>query len=233
MPIPLGRAFAALARALPKLLAIALCSAAVFFSAMFAGLVEARRHVSLQLVIGALSVLLVILHAVYLVAASRVVAASSKDRITIARLPMFGWVRAIVSIVVFVAAVAAAFTIAIKFLTPFPPSYAVVMATIAVVAWTPFLPILAVENRSFFAAVSHSAPDLGRFVWCGVWTSLPFPVITGLLVFPILGSKALSFGLFEGGVVAFPLLGLSLFAAVTTMTLVPTVVYAAIKPDVP
>lgn len=227
-PIPLGRALAALGQTMPNLLGYAGISATVFIGCAIGGSFILRAGLAPDsLLLFALVALLAILHAIYIVAASRVIARHCDD-VVVERLSLFGWIGAVLTILALIALIAAVLAVALILLTPEPPLYGAVVGTVAAIAWTPFLPRLAVGARSPFSAIM--APDLVRFVFCSVLTSVPFLAGVGFLAVPLFGSHSISFGLFEGGIIAFPLLGGWVFLAVTTMALVPTAVYAALGP---
>jgi hypothetical protein len=227
LPIPLGRAFAALGQTMPELLGYAGISATIFVGSSVGLSVVARAGFKFDgLFVIALVALFAILHAIYLVAASRVIARHCDD-VVVEKLSLFGWIGATLTILLLIGLIGAGLTVAIIALSPASPLYGACVGTVAAITWTPFLPRLAVAARDPIAAVF--APDLGRFIFCSALTSLPFLAVVGFFGAPLFGPDA-SYGLFEGGIIGFPLLGLWLFLAVTTMALVPTAVYAALGP---
>ncbi|MEI9904360.1 MAG: hypothetical protein WDN06_10590 [Asticcacaulis sp.] len=84
----------------------------------------------------------------------------------------------------------------------------------AILAWTPLVPAVAVGPVKW---------SPGRFA-TAVLTSLPFLALAE--VFGFVPQAAAAFGMFEGGIIIWPLLGLYAFLLSATAAIVPTVVYA-------
>ncbi len=106
---------------------------------------------------------------------------------------------------------------------PDPTPFFLPLALAALLAWTPIVP----------AAVVGPVPWSWRKFATAVLVSLPFLALTEVFGFIPQAVATFSnegFGMFEGGIITWPMLATHMFLASATAAIVPTVVYAGDAP---
>lgn len=162
-------------------------------------------------------------HAVFLMVASRVIARQVNSDSVRRPLSLWQWVVR----TAFLSACAFLSSYAYTSIIAYPLNYSVIIALAALVAWTPLLPILALETQTPWIAMRTIGRQLHHFTMRAFPLSLPLLAFTHWLGRPAQACSGECWGLFEGGAVMLPLLGAHMFVAAVTAALVPTIIYVS------
>jgi hypothetical protein len=108
-------------------------------------------------------------------------------------------------------------------LVGFPLGFWSVIVLSALFSVTPILPALALGG------IRLSAAFCLRFVAAAGVVALPWLLVIEVLGLPAQFSANEGWGMLEGGIILWPLLGGHMFLATTAATVIPTVVYVAMK----
>lgn len=106
-------------------------------------------------------------------------------------------------------------------LLPIPQAFSAVVVLSALFATTPILPALVIGSIRFSTAFWL------RFIATACTAALPWLLVIEALGLPAQVCTDEGWGLFEGGIIMWPLLGLHMFMATTAAVVIPTVVYFA------
>jgi hypothetical protein len=166
-------------------------------------------------------------HAAFMVAACRAIAHRIDPDLVSQRLPIANWMVCIVV----VGTLAAGIAVAVGRQLGSPMEVAGIVAASVALAWTPFLPAMALGIQSPVGALRVTLWYLPAFVPIAAIVSAPFLIVTELLGFPAQTCTGECWGLFEGGLFMLPLFGAHMFFASCMAALVSTVVYAAFYRD--
>jgi hypothetical protein len=162
-------------------------------------------------------------HAIFLMAASRVITRQINPDLVRRPLPLRRWIAGIAFLSVGGFLVSYTYTSII----PYPSNHSVIVVLAALVAWTPLLPILALEPDAPLTALRTIGRQLSRFIMQAALLSLPLLAFAQWLGRPAQTCTGECWGLFEGGALMFPLLGAHMFVAAVTAALVPTIIYVS------
>jgi hypothetical protein len=169
--------------------------------------------------------LFILLHAFYLIFAVRIFAKGENGFPEINNYSIFDWVRAISSVLLILAAAAAV----IYSMRAGWGLYATFLTFVALMSWTPILPVMAIDRLSLTSAIRALEVSAPSFYGTAVIASLPFLALIAFFGLPVLTCKGECWGLMEGGIFMFPLLGLFLFMATNTMALCSASAYLESK----
>lgn len=173
------------------------------------------------LVLGPMAVMFVAAHALYAIYASRRIARAIDPGLVEPIAPGH-WVGATVGISVVTVAIALPFAVGL------PNLFMSVIVLAVALACTPLLPELALKPGDLGAALTDAGRYPLRFVPLAALVALPYLALAELIGWNVIRGHA-SFGLFEGGLIALPLLGAHTFIATTSAALVSTVIYAELR----